>query len=134
MDVEKGLAGLDRAIPDYLSGPERRELDSLHHQVEIVDEAIERVVSFDAGQGQRLGIEIQRIHGQTRGIVVLLDAASVALAIGAAYLALRQLRRAAQAQKAEREARPGAGRDPARASAGARCPSRCVIRGRHSSC
>jgi signal transduction histidine kinase len=102
--VEDALADLDAALPGYVSAREPATLAKLHHGFDILDEAIERVVSFDAAQGERLGLEIQHTRGDTRGVVVLLDAASVALAIGAAFLALRQLRRAARARKAEAEA------------------------------
>jgi signal transduction histidine kinase len=103
--VERGLAGLDKQLADFLSHPDPAAVEHLHHAFDIVDAAILRVVSFDAAQGQRLGLEIQQVRGETRSIVVLLDAASVALAIGAAFLALRQLRRATRAQATEREAR-----------------------------
>lgn len=102
--VKEALTGFDAGLPGYVSGPERASLARLHHEVDILDEAIQRVVTFDAAQGVRLGLEIQKVRGDTRGIVVVLDAASVALAIGAAFMALRQLRRTARARKAELEA------------------------------
>ncbi|MGE3544503.1 MAG: ATP-binding protein, partial [Kofleriaceae bacterium] len=103
--VQEGIAGLDAQLKDVLSQPAPAGVDHIHHAFGIVDEAILRVVSFDAAQGRRLGREIQQVRGETRSIVVLLDAVSVALAIGAALLALRQLRRTTRAQAAEREAR-----------------------------
>lgn len=99
--VEDALAGLDTSLPAYVAQPAAASLAKLHHGFDILDEAIERVVSFDAAQGVRLGLEIQKVRGDTRGILVLLDAASVALAIGAVFMALRQLRRTARARKAE---------------------------------
>lgn len=103
--VKDGLKGLDEQLADFLPRPDPSKLEGLHHEFDIVDEAIQRIVSLDATQGQLLGLEIERIRGETRGITVLLDAASVALAVGAAYLALRQLQRATRAQRVEREAR-----------------------------
>ncbi|MEO6773421.1 MAG: ATP-binding protein [Kofleriaceae bacterium] len=103
--VETSLTGLDQQIADFMQGTDPERLTSLHHEFSLVDEALERVVVFDAAQGQRLGSEILRVRSESRGIVVLLDAASVILAIGAAWLALRQLRRAMRIAKAEREAR-----------------------------
>lgn len=104
-DLRTGLADLDQALVDYFSDDQPASLVSVHARIDLVEEAIARCVSFDAVQGQRLGIEIERIRGETRGIVELLDVASVILAIGACYLAVRQLRRAGRAQKAEREDR-----------------------------
>lgn len=104
-DLESSLADLDRALAAYFSDGRSQSLVSVHTQLDLAEEAIARSVSFDAVRGQQLGIEIQRIRSETRGIVELLDMASVALAIGAGFLAVRQLRRAARAQKAEREAR-----------------------------
>lgn len=104
-DLRASLADLDHALASYFSeGPPASPVN-VHTRIDLAEEAIARSVSFDAAQGQRLGIEIQQIRSETRGIVELLDAASVVLAIGACYLAVRQLRRAARAQKAEREAR-----------------------------
>lgn len=104
-DIQNSLADLDHALADYFSDGQPKSFASVHTQLDLAEEAIARSVSFDAAQGQRLGIEIQRIRSETRGIVELLDVASVLLAIGAGYLAVRQLRRAARAQKAEREVR-----------------------------
>ncbi|HEX8106577.1 MAG TPA: HAMP domain-containing sensor histidine kinase [Kofleriaceae bacterium] len=104
-DLRTSLADLDDAVADYFSDGQPRSLARVHVQLDLAEEAIARSVSFNAAQGQRLGTEIQHIRSETRGIVELLDVASVVLAIGACYLAVRQLRRAARDQKAEREAR-----------------------------
>ncbi len=104
-DLRASLADLDHALASYFSDGQLTSLANVHTRIDLAEEAIARSVSFDAVQGQRLGLEIQRIRSETRGIVELLDAASVVLAIGACYLAVRQLRRTARAQKAEREAR-----------------------------
>lgn len=102
--VETSLAAVDQLLMGFMSSPDPEILARLHNDFDVVDAAIEGVTAFDAAQGARLGLEIQRIRGETRSVVVLLDAASVVLAIGAAYLALRQLRRATRAQKFAREA------------------------------
>lgn len=104
-DLRASLADLDQTLTAYLADGQPASLANVHTQLDLVEEAIGRCVSFDAAQGQRLGIEIQRIRSETRGIMELLDVASVVLAVGACYLAIRQLRRAAQVQKAEREDR-----------------------------
>lgn len=104
-DLRASLADLDQALAGYFSDGQPASLGNVHTQLDLVGEAIGRCVSFDAAQGERLGIEIQRIRSETRGTVELLYMASVILAIGACYLAIRQLRRAAQAQRAEREDR-----------------------------
>ena len=102
--VDEALTGRDTSLPAYATQPAPAALAKLHHQFDMLDEAVERVVSFDAAQGTRLGLAIQKVRGDTRGILILLDAASVALAIGAAFMALRQLRRAAHARREERAA------------------------------
>lgn len=102
---EDGLASLDKQIASFMSHADSERLASLHHEFSLVDETIERIVVFDATEGQRLGVEIQRVRAESKGIVVLLDATSVVLAIGAAWLALRQLRRAIRIGNTERETR-----------------------------
>ncbi len=104
-DLRNSLADLDHALASYFSDGQPTSLARVHVQLDLAEEAIARSVSFDATQGQRLGIEIQHIRSETRGIVELLDVASAVLAVGACYLAVRQLRRVARAQKAEREDR-----------------------------
>jgi signal transduction histidine kinase len=104
VQVEERLAIVDSRLAAYLANPTPAGLVALHRDCEVTDEALMRIVSFDASQGQRLGLEIERIRGESRSSVVLLDAISVMLAVGATLLALRQLRRTARAQQAEREA------------------------------
>jgi len=65
-----GLADLDHALADYFSDGQSRSFARVHTQLDLTEEAIARGVSFDAVQGQRLGIEIQRIRSETRGIVL----------------------------------------------------------------
>jgi signal transduction histidine kinase len=104
-ELRTSLADLDRALARYFSDDQPTSLANVHGQLDLTEAAIARSVSFDAVQGQRLGLEIERIHSDTRGTVELLDVASVLLAIGAGYLAVRQLGHAARALKVEREDR-----------------------------
>src|ERR1041384_8695332 len=78
--------------------------------IALVDKALQRIVEFDAAQGQRLGLEIEHIRGQSKGLVTLLNGISVVLAVVATVLALRQVRRAARErtlEQAERDRREG---------------------------
>lgn len=99
--VEKQLATVDRDLARLETDPS--VVASLRSRLHVLDGAIGRVVTFDAAQGQRLGLEIGRIRGDTRGVAVLLGLASVALAVVAAALALRQLRRASRVEQRDRE-------------------------------
>ncbi|HEX5058432.1 MAG TPA: HAMP domain-containing sensor histidine kinase [Kofleriaceae bacterium] len=104
--VQEGTAAVDTTLANYLAGAptDRTGLQHVHQQVELLDQAIDRVVSFDASQGQRLGLEIEGIRSETRAVVVLLAGLSVMLAIVAVFLSLRQLRRIARLERAERNA------------------------------
>ncbi len=98
------LATLDTNVASYLAHPDATSLQSVRHDIDTFDRSLQRMISFDAAQGQRLGLEIERIRGQTRATTVLLDATSVVLAIVAAILAVRQLRRAGRTREAEQRA------------------------------
>jgi signal transduction histidine kinase len=91
--VSSRLQTLDenRAAYDASHAPEL--LHTLLNDFAAVDHELERVVDFDAEQGQRLGLEIERLRGQTKGLVALLNGLSVLLALFAVGLALRQLRK-----------------------------------------
>ncbi len=95
--VTAGLAVLDRQLAADPSA-----IAVLRRDIATIDQAMQRVIEFDASQGERLGLEIERIRGETKGIVALLDGASVVLALCAVALALRQLRRATRARERER--------------------------------
>lgn len=103
--VEQNRGNLDRSIEALLAAPDGEAVTHLHHQIDLIDGSIERVVSFDAAQGQRLGQQIQGVHGRAAVLGAFLDSASVLLALTATVLALRQLRRTARAREAERAAR-----------------------------
>lgn len=103
--VQLGLTKLDNDLAAWRSSPTADALTKLQSDFTTVDAAIERAIDFDADQGQRLGLEIEHVRGQATGFVTLLDAVAVALALVAAALALRQLRRAARAWRSELAAR-----------------------------
>lgn len=71
-----------------------RQLSAAADSIDGVDRQLERIVKFDASQGQRLGLEIARARSESRVVVWLLDAAVVLLAAVAMTLAVRQRRRA----------------------------------------
>jgi signal transduction histidine kinase len=79
-------------------------LASVYQKLDAFELSIQRVVEFDAAQGQRLGREIDGIRTTTRILVVWLDSLTVALAIAAAVLALRHLRRARRTLELARRA------------------------------
>ena len=73
--------------------------------VALVDEGLERVIGFDADQGVRLGLEIERIRDGSMGLVALVNGVAVLLAAGVVFLAVRQLRGAALARRLADDAR-----------------------------
>jgi signal transduction histidine kinase len=79
-------------------------LIGLHHEIDTIQRSLRQVVGFDATQGERLGIEIQNIRAQTAGAVGLLDGVCVVLAVIAAILAVRVLRRSIRSFERERAA------------------------------
>lgn len=103
--VAGGIAKLDADRAAWTSSRDPGVLASLRSDFTAFDAALERSIAFDAEQGQRLGLEIEQIRGESKGLVMLLDAVAVVLALGAAVLALRQLRRTAHARRLELAAR-----------------------------
>lgn len=103
--ARSALSELDRNLVAFSRSPDGAHVTSLHQQIDQFDDALDRIITFDAVQGQRLGLAIERTRGETRAAAVMLDTATVALAILGVFLALRQLRRAARASEAERLAR-----------------------------
>ncbi len=106
--MTENLAILDQDLRAWEASREPVALAKLRKDIALVDKAVQRVVEFDAAQGQRLGLEIERIRGQSKGLVMLLNGISVVLAVVATVLALRQVRRAARErtrEQAERERR-----------------------------
>jgi signal transduction histidine kinase len=103
--LTEGLASLAGHYEAWKAAPGPSTLAAFLADVELVDERLERVIAFDADQGVRLGLEIEKIRGGSMGLIVLVDGIAVALAAGVVLLAARQLRRAARARKAESDER-----------------------------
>jgi signal transduction histidine kinase len=103
--VTENLALLDHDRAAWESSRDPAALATLRSDIALVDKALERAVEFDAAQGQRLGLEIEHIRGQSKGLVMLLNGLSAVLAIVATVLALRQLRRAARERTREQSER-----------------------------
>lgn len=81
----------------------RADADAISDTLDRLDDAAERLETFDAAQGQRLGLAIARARSESRAIVWVLDAVCVMLALGAVALAVRQRRRAIHAIADETE-------------------------------
>ncbi|HSD88225.1 MAG TPA: histidine kinase dimerization/phospho-acceptor domain-containing protein, partial [Kofleriaceae bacterium] len=96
-DFSKNLAALDETTS-------HAAVINLHHELDMVQASLRGIVEFDAAQGQRLGLEIERIRGQTTGMVAVLDGLCVILAVLAAILAVRMLRRSVRAYEEARVA------------------------------
>jgi signal transduction histidine kinase len=105
LPVLDGMKKLDADYAAWSSSHAAGALATVRSDFEAIDAGLERAIAFDAEQGQRLGLEIEHIRGEASGIVILLDGIAVALALVAASLALRQLRRAARTWRSELTAR-----------------------------
>lgn len=86
-------AQLATAVPTSTDGA----VDVLDQTIDDVDRAMERLETFDATQGQRLGLATERSRNDSRFVMFMLDAATALLAVGAVTLALRARRRAIRA-------------------------------------
>lgn len=103
--VPSRLHALDADRAAYEASHDPAQLRMVRGDFAALDHAMQRVVDFDAAQGERLGLDIERARGQSTGLVVLLDGLSVVLALGAVVLALRQLRRATRQRARENHER-----------------------------
>lgn len=103
-DVLNDLRDLDTLISALVPSGDFGKLVRVHRKLDGVEGSIQKVVALNATQGQQLGREIGLIRRKSRGLVVWLDALSVLLAIIAAVLALRQLRRSRRFLERERTA------------------------------
>jgi signal transduction histidine kinase len=99
------LGVLDTDYATWKARPTEATLTTLRADIESVDAALERGITFDAEQGQRLGLEIAGIRESSTGLVIVLEGLAALLAAGAVVLAVRQLRRAAHAHRLEDAAR-----------------------------
>ena len=95
------LHRLDVQLATALPTSTDAAIDVLDQTVDSVDRAVERIETFDASQGQRLGLELERSRSDSRSVIFLLDAATALLAVGAVVIALRARRRAIRALVAE---------------------------------
>jgi signal transduction histidine kinase len=106
--VIEALAALDADYAAWKASPDLATLDAVQADCALVDDRLERSILFDANEGERLGLEIERVRGGSMTLVMLIDGIAVIVAAGAVLLAMRQLRRAAavrRADDAEREER-----------------------------
>lgn len=103
--VAEALAVLDTHHAAWRDRASPVTLSTLRADVTLADAALERSISFAAAEGQRLGLQIEKIRGNSVGLVVLVDGIAVLFAVGVVVLALRQLQRAAHARHLEDAAR-----------------------------
>ena len=103
--VNATLASLAAHYAAWKAAPGPTTLAAFLADVALLDEGLERVITFDADQGERLGVEIERIRSGSMGRVALTIGVAVGLAAGVVLLAARQLRRAAHARKLADELR-----------------------------
>jgi signal transduction histidine kinase len=93
------LASLKAHYVAWKAAPGPTTLAAFLADVDLVDEGLQRVIGFDADQGVRLGLEIEKIRDGSMGLVAVVNGVAVLLAAGVVFLAARQLRRAALARK-----------------------------------
>jgi signal transduction histidine kinase len=98
--VGKSLVALDDALgrsdERSTAGDRAGVLEAMgraHLAAVTLDEGIQRMVDYDAAQGQRLGLSIARIRQQSVSLLVLLEALTIGLAAIATVIAFRNLRR-----------------------------------------
>jgi signal transduction histidine kinase len=97
--VNDALASLTAHYATWKAAPGPATLATVLADVALVDEGLERVIGFDADQGVRLGLEIEKIRDGSMGLVAVANGVAVLLAAGVVFLAARQLRRAALVRK-----------------------------------
>jgi len=95
------FAGVAQLLQQLDAEITAHEIDDARSTVDIIDRRLERLITYDASQGQRLALAIARTRRESRGLVWLLDAASVVLAVGAMLLAIRQRQRAVRVLEEE---------------------------------
>ena len=100
-DLDAPIPGLLRRLDTQLAtaSPASTDaaIDVFDQTIDDIDRTLERIETFDASQGQRLGLAIARSRSDSRSLIFLLDAATVLLAIVAVTLAVRVRRRAIRA-------------------------------------
>lgn len=103
--VNDALASLTAHYAAWKASPGPTTLAAFFADVALADEGLERVIGFDADQGVRLGLEIEKIRDGSMGLVAVANGVAVLLAAGVVFLAARQLRRAARERKSADDAR-----------------------------
>jgi signal transduction histidine kinase len=99
--VAKDLAKLDGALARIrevrgANGDGEAMMATLveaHRTSLALDEGLQRLVDFNAAQGQRLGVQIQRVRRRSIDLLWMLEALTVGLAAIAAVIAFRNLQR-----------------------------------------
>lgn len=79
-------------------------LVDVHRQLDGIARSVRQLLEFDASRGQQIGHDIQAIRARTTWMVAVLDGVCVGLAMVAAVLAVRLLRRAVRGLEAARQA------------------------------
>jgi signal transduction histidine kinase len=102
-------ATLERARGDRDGATLLASISDAHRAALTVDEGIQRMVEFDATQGQRLGLSIAVVRQRSLDVLWLVELLTVALAAVATVAAFRNLRRtlellASSRQSAEQRA------------------------------
>lgn len=88
------LARVDERVAALTSRGDPATLDPLRDDIIALDDLLEHLVSFDASQGQQLGLSIGKARARSHEFELISDAVIVLLAVGATLLAVRQLRQA----------------------------------------
>jgi signal transduction histidine kinase len=102
--AQSDFATLTDELTRYFATTTADESTRVHRDLDAFDKSVERIIRFDAIQGQRLGHEIAHIYDRTHATSALLDGLAVALAIIGLVLAVHLLYRAAKSHDAERDA------------------------------
>lgn len=98
------LRQFDRELVGVDTGLDDAALKQCRDTLGMIDQVLQRIVTYDAAQGQRLGLSIAEARSRSRALVWLLDSGSVLLAAGALALALRQRHRAIRVIEEDRAA------------------------------
>lgn len=93
---------LDRELAEVDAGLAAAALEVSRDTIADIDRVLQRIVTYDAAQGQRLGLSIAQIRSRSRAIIWMFDSGSVVLAAGALALAQRQRRKALRVIEEER--------------------------------
>lgn len=98
------LRALGVDIDQLSASPSGGSVVTVHRELDSVERSVRQLVVLDAERGQQIGREIQAIRDRTTWVVAVLDAACVMLAMVAAILSVRLLRRTVRGLEAARQA------------------------------